>query len=169
MTDFVPAWAHPFFDRLGVAPHLTLPARPTRDMGVRRRQRTRRQGGGRRLGGRAGHPLVGECRRVRGRAPADPTARRGASSIWAVRTTICTATARRAPGSSAALAPEVELDQRAASSAPTCKGSTLAFAHGLDWCIENGVQVVNLSLSTSNDDYAETFWDLVDQAAFRRE
>ena len=47
------------------------------------------------------------------------------------------------------------------------RGSALAFAHGLDWCLEHDVRIVNLSLSTSNEDYAETFWDLVDQAAYR--
>ena len=30
------------------------------------------------------------------------------------------------------------------------------------------MHVVNLSLSTANEDYAETFWDLVDQATFTR-
>ena len=48
---------------------------------------------------------------------------------------------------------------------PDLKGSAFDFAHGLNWCIEHGVHVVNLSLSTSNEDYAETFYDLLDQAA----
>jgi subtilisin len=48
------------------------------------------------------------------------------------------------------------------------KGSAFAFAHGLEWCIEHDVHLVNLSLSTGNEDYAETFWELLDQAAYRR-
>ena len=48
------------------------------------------------------------------------------------------------------------------------KGSAFAFAHGLDWCIEHGVDIANLSMSTANEQYLETFYDLVDQAAFRR-
>ena len=50
---------------------------------------------------------------------------------------------------------------------PDLKGSAFSFAHGLDWCIEHGVNVVNLSLSTANEDYAEVFYDLIDQAAYR--
>jgi subtilisin family serine protease len=64
------------------------------------------------------------------------------------------------------LAPDVELiSVRVLRS--NLKGSAFAFAHGLDWCIEHDVRLVNLSLSTANDSYAETFWDLVDQAAYR--
>jgi subtilisin family serine protease len=44
-------------------------------------------------------------------------------------------------------------------------GKGRVFAAGLEWCIEQGAQVVNLSLSTSNDAYFERFHDLVDRAA----
>lgn len=44
-------------------------------------------------------------------------------------------------------------------------GKAWVFAAGLEWCLDNGIQVVNLSLSTSNDDYAETFHELVDRCA----
>ena len=64
------------------------------------------------------------------------------------------------------LAPEVELVSVRVLRA-NLKGSAFTFAHGLDWCIENGVRLVNLSLSTANESYAETFWGLVDQAAYR--
>ena len=54
------------------------------------------------------------------------------------------------------LAPKVEIISiRVLSS--NLKGNAFAFAHGLDWCIDNGVHVANLSLSTANEDYAETF------------
>ena len=65
------------------------------------------------------------------------------------------------------LAPEVDIvSVRVLGS--NLKGSARAFAHGLDWCLEHGVTVANLSLSTANERYAETFHDLVDQATFRR-
>lgn len=63
------------------------------------------------------------------------------------------------------LAPEVELVSVRVLGA-NLKGSALAFAYGLEWCLENGVQVANLSLSTTNDSYSGTFHDLLDRAAF---
>lgn len=45
------------------------------------------------------------------------------------------------------------------------RGSAYAFSHGLEWCIENGVNVINLSMSTANDHYAESFYELLDLAA----
>lgn len=65
------------------------------------------------------------------------------------------------------LAPEVELISVRVLGT-NLKGSALAFAHGLAWCLDNGVQVANLSLSTTNERYFETFHDLVDQASFAR-
>jgi subtilisin family serine protease len=65
------------------------------------------------------------------------------------------------------LAPEIELISVRVLGG-NLKGSAFAFSRGLDWCIRHGVHVVNLSLSTANEDYAETFWDLVDQAAHKR-
>lgn len=38
----------------------------------------------------------------------------------------------------------------------------------LEWCIDNGINVVNLSLSTSNDNYYSVFHELCDRAAFAR-
>jgi subtilisin family serine protease len=64
------------------------------------------------------------------------------------------------------LAPEVEL-YSVRVLGTNLKGRALNFAYGLDWCIENGVKVVNCSLSTGNDKWAEAFWDLVDQAAYK--
>jgi subtilisin len=42
----------------------------------------------------------------------------------------------------------------------------LAFAYGLDWVLQQGVQVANLSLSSRSEDLYATFHDLVDQAYF---
>ena len=42
------------------------------------------------------------------------------------------------------------------------------FARALDWCITNGMHVVNLSSSTSSDEYFGLFHELCDQAVFVR-
>jgi subtilisin len=42
----------------------------------------------------------------------------------------------------------------------------LAFAYGLDWVIQQGIGVANLSLSSRSEDLYATFHDLVDQAYF---
>ena len=47
------------------------------------------------------------------------------------------------------------------------RGRAIQFAGGLDWAIENDMQVVNLSLSTSKEDYFGLFHDLADQAYFK--
>lgn len=48
------------------------------------------------------------------------------------------------------------------------KGSAVRFAYGLEWCIEQGFDVVNLSLSTSNERFFDVFHDLIDTANWRR-
>lgn len=46
------------------------------------------------------------------------------------------------------------------------RGKGLAFAYGLDWVIQQGIQVANLSLSSRSEDLYASFHDLVDQAYF---
>ncbi|HUG33260.1 MAG TPA: S8 family serine peptidase [Anaerolineales bacterium] len=46
-------------------------------------------------------------------------------------------------------------------------GRVIQFAAGLDWTIENDMQVVNLSLSTSLEEFFGLFHDLTDQAYFK--
>src|SRR5574339_55803 len=46
-------------------------------------------------------------------------------------------------------------------------GRVIQFAAGLDWTIENNMQVVNLSLSTSLEEFFGLFHDLADQAYFK--
>jgi subtilisin len=45
-------------------------------------------------------------------------------------------------------------------------GKGLVFAAGLRWAIANGARVVNLSLSTSREDYFGLFHEIADEAAF---
>jgi subtilisin family serine protease len=47
-------------------------------------------------------------------------------------------------------------------------GKARVFARALEWAIEHEMHVVNLSLSTSNDDWYGTFQDLCDRASFAR-
>lgn len=65
------------------------------------------------------------------------------------------------------LAPEAQLvSVRVLGS--NLKGSAIAFAAGVEWCLDHDVDIANLSLSTTNALHAETFYELVDTAAFRR-
>ena len=64
------------------------------------------------------------------------------------------------------LAPEVELVSVRVLG-PDLRGKGAAFAAGLEWAIQRGVQVANLSLSSKSEALYGTFHELVDQAYFR--
>ncbi len=49
----------------------------------------------------------------------------------------------------------------------TWAGAPSSLQPGLDWAIENNMQVVNLSLSTSLEEFFGLFHDLADQAYFK--
>ena len=64
------------------------------------------------------------------------------------------------------MAPEVELVSIRVLGADL-RGKGAAFAAGLEWAIENGIDVLNLSLSSKSEAMFSVFHDLVDQAYFR--
>jgi subtilisin len=111
----------------------------------------------------AGHPLVGD---VAGGAvlTLDASAEHGVRVVEGPHDdlyghgTACAGIIR-------SLAPEVDLLSVQVLGS-NLKGNALTFAHGLQWCIDRGVDIVNLSLSTANENYFDRFHDLVDQAAF---
>ena len=66
-----------------------------------------------------------------------------------------------------AIAPEAELySVRVLGS--NMRGRAYVFAGGLDYAIEHGMDVVNLSLSTSSENFFGLFHDLADQAFFKK-
>lgn len=64
------------------------------------------------------------------------------------------------------LAPEVELVSIRVLG-PDLRGKGTAFAAGLEWAIEQGLQVCNLSLSSKSESLYPIFHDLADRAYFR--
>jgi subtilisin family serine protease len=64
-----------------------------------------------------------------------------------------------------ALAPEAELVSVRVLG-PNNRGKGIAFAHALDWVIQQRIPVANLSLSSRSEALYATFHDLVDQAYF---
>jgi subtilisin family serine protease len=64
------------------------------------------------------------------------------------------------------LAPDVELVSVRVLGADL-RGKGIAFAAGLDWAIERGVQVANLSLSSKSESLFGTFHALADDAYFK--
>lgn len=50
---------------------------------------------------------------------------------------------------------------------PNLSGKGSAFAAGLRWAIEQGMQVINLSLGSTKREYSELFYELADEAYFK--
>jgi subtilisin len=162
----LPAWADAFApERLGRAPRLDLPAELTREWAF---------GAGTGAGVRvavidsgvdAEHPAVG---RVEGHViveydvEAEGSVRfvEGPHGDLYGHGNACAGIIR-------ALAPRVELySVRVLGERLT--GKARCFAAGLDWAIGQGMHIVNMSLSTTNDEWFETFHDLADQALRQR-
>ena len=163
MTDIVPAWSEEFFDDgPGPALSLSFPGRLTRSWAYG-------DGTGRGVrvavidsGIEGDHPLVGKVQQAIAVEDSDDDKVQfveGPHDDLYGHGTACAGLIR-------AMAPDVELVSVRVLG-PDLKGSAYTFANGLEWCIENGVNVVNLSLSTANEDYAETFYELIDRASQR--
>jgi subtilisin len=65
-----------------------------------------------------------------------------------------------------AIAPEAEL-YSVRVLGTTGHGRALQFAGGLEWVVDNGIQVCNLSLSTSREEYYALFHRVTDRAYFK--
>jgi subtilisin len=165
-VDDLPAWAEAFHgDGPGDAPSLPLADRITPDWAY---------GDGTGSGVRvavidsgidASHPLVGGVAEhvaitLDDDAPDGVRIDEGEHTDLYGHGTACAAVIR-------AIAPGVELVSVRVLGA-NLKGSAVAFAHGLEWCLDHGVTIANLSLSTTNEHHAARFHQIVDAAAFRR-
>ncbi|MBA3605656.1 MAG: S8 family serine peptidase [Actinomycetota bacterium] len=166
MSDLRPAWSETFFDGgLGAAPHLDLPGTVTREWAY-----GDASGRGVRVavvdsGIEADHPLVSGVAaavdvRVSDGDRRDMSLVDGPHDDLYGHGTACAGLIR-------ALAPDVELISVRVLGA-NLRGGADSFAAAMSWCIDQRVDVVNLSLSTNNDDHLDTFWDLVDRASFAR-
>ncbi|HEV7886963.1 MAG TPA: S8 family serine peptidase, partial [Acidimicrobiales bacterium] len=160
MTSLLPAWADKFEpDALG--PVAGLPSPLTRDWAW-----GGATGAGVKVavvdsGVEAAHPAVGG---VAGAVSVDvgpdgATFTNGPHDDRFGHGTACAGIIRRA-------APDVEL-YSVRVLGPTLKGTGAAFAAGIRWCIDNGMQVLNLSLSTRSKDHFGPLHELADEAYFR--
>jgi subtilisin len=164
--SILPAWSEPFHrpGGPGPAPSITFPQRVTRSWAYG-------DGTGRGVrvavvdsGVDAEHPLVGRVDQYIA-VDRDHTSETGIGFVAGPHAdlfghgTACAAIIRQ-------LAPEVELVSVRVLR-EDLKGSAAAFAEAVDWCIEQGVDIINLSMSTASERWADTFWELVDHATYR--
>jgi subtilisin family serine protease len=114
----------------------------------------------------ADHPAVGGCVRGGVIVEYDARTRKGARIVDDPRPRDLFGHGTACAGIIHALAPAAEL-YSVRVLGKDLSGRGLQFAGGLRWAIENGMHVVNLSLSTSNSDYYGLFHELADDAYFK--
>jgi subtilisin len=161
--ESLPAWSLPAEAVEGIAVPFTLPDQVTREWAW-----GDSTGAGIRLcvldsGIELDHPLVGSVERsvavVRG-DDGEMSVEDDAAGDLCGHGTACAGIVR-------SLAPDVELTSvRVLGEGYTGGGEVLL--HGLAWAIEQGFDVVNMSLSTSRTKYVERLHELADRAYFRR-
>ena len=81
-------------------------------------------------------------------------------------TRTCSATARPAPASSTGW-PPTPASPACACWAPGLSGKATVFLTGLAWAVEQGFDVINLSLGTGKRDWALPFYEICDKAYFQ--
>ena len=113
---------------------------------------------------RAGSSAGRQGRRAPSRSRRTRTASR---SRRPTRRVTSAGTARRAPGSSAASRPSARCTASACS-APATRARAPMLLGGLRWAVEQGFDVINMSLSTTKRQFAEVLHDLADTAYFNR-
>lgn len=166
MSDLVPAWSEPFHAAPRPAGHgLVLPPVITPEWAFG-------DGSGRGVrvavvdsGVEEGHPSVGA---IAGSVSIerDPSASGGVRAVEGRHEdlyghgTACAGIIR-------SVVPEAELVSVRVLG-ERLKGSARVFAAGLEWCLDHGIRVVNLSMSTASADWAPVFWELVDRAVHHR-
>jgi subtilisin len=164
VSELLPAWSEAFSgDGPGPAPHLGLPGAIAQEWA-----QGDRSGAGIRVavidsGVDASHPAVGGVAdwvavERDGEAPDGVRFVDGPHDDLYGHGTACAGIIRE-------LAPGVELVSVRVLG-PKLTTNAFVFAHALDWCLDHGIRIANLSLSTHNEDWFETFHDLVDRASF---
>ena len=83
------------------------------------------------------------------------------------RRSTSSATGRPAPGSSTG-SPRTPTSSRSACSGPDNRGKGAIFAAGLEWAIDQGASVVNLSLSSKSEAMFAVFHELADAGLLRQ-
>ena len=136
-----------------------------RRVGVRRRDRGRAsRSASSTAASKPGHPLVGTV--VGGGGDLTSTRKAGRSPTRTPRATSA-GTERPAPASSARSRPAVEI-YSVRVLGRGFKGSGKILLAGLRWAIEQGYDVINMSLSTTKRELGDHLHELADTAYFRR-
>ncbi len=161
MSDIRPAWSEPFLDGPDPAPHVAWPGHVTRAWAYGDALASGVRVAVVDSGVDADHPAVGGvAQAIDVVADHDGTVTivEGPHADRYGHGTACAGVIRQ-------LAPGVELVSVRVLGADL-RGNADCLAAAIEWCIDARIDVVNLSLSSSNARYRSTFWELVDRAAY---